>query len=197
MGKTTPSQDRRNANLALDPTCSVCGETKTVADFPKNAVDYACTKCRGAYAIRKYHEKRRSMSPEELANLKQKINERQKRQREERLVAMSPEDRDAYKAKINAENTARRYEARDAVYQAYGGYKCACCGEIERSFLSIDHVYNDGAAHKRKFRIRTGEQLYRWLIRHNFPPGFQILCMNCQWGKRNNNGICPHKAGKV
>jgi hypothetical protein len=21
--------------------------------------------------------------------------------------------------------------------------------------------------------------------------------MNCQWGKRNNGGICPHQSGKV
>jgi hypothetical protein len=30
------------------------------------------------------------------------------------------------------------------------------------------------------------------LRRNNYPEGFQILCMNCQFGKRMNNGVCPH-----
>lgn len=197
MRKTIPSQDRRNAKLRENPTCSVCGVTKTVDDFPKHAVDYACTACRSAYAIRKYHEKRARMSESELKALKDRINDRQSRQRKERLERMSEEEKAAHVAKINADNRRRRDEVRDMVYQAYGGYVCACCGETERSFLSIDHVHNDGAEHKRKFNLRTGEQMYRWLIRHNFPPGFQILCMNCQWGKRNNNGVCPHQIGKV
>jgi len=59
-------------------------------------------------------------------------------------------------------------------------------------FLSIDHINNDGHKHRRENNIRTGEQMYRWLAKNNFPPGFQVLCMNCQWGKRNNNGVCPH-----
>lgn len=79
---------------------------------------------------------------------------------------------------------------RDKVYQAYGGYKCNCCGETEKSFLTIDHVNNDGAEHRRNEKTNY---IYRWLINNNFPSGFQILCMNCQWGKLRNEGICPHK----
>lgn len=203
MSKTTPSQgvlrsrQLRNERLEKDPTCRVCGKTKTVADFPKTAVDYACTECRGKYAIQKYREKRAKMNSDELQALKDKINARQKAARDKRLSEMSEEEAKSYKDRINAGNTERRNAVRDAVYKAYGGYKCACCGETERAFLSIDHIHNDGAEHKRRFKLQTGEQLYRWLIRHNFPPGFQILCMNCQWGKRNNNGVCPHQIRKV
>lgn len=197
MSKTIPSQDLRNAKLRLNPTCVTCGITKTVEDFPKRAVDYTCTKCRGEYVIRKYHEKRSVMTPEKLAELKSNINKRQNERRTNRLLAMSKEDEAAYRQQINADNTRRRYEVRDAVYQAYGGYRCACCGVTEKSFLSIDHINNDGAEHKRKCKLQTGEQLYRWLVRNKFPSGFQILCMNCQWGKRNNNGVCPHESGKV
>ncbi len=84
---------------------------------------------------------------------------------------------------------------KDAVFGAYGGYVCACCGETERLFLSIDHVKNDGASWRKEIfgtRLATGWQTYRWLFKHGFPAGFQVLCMNCNFGKRMNNGTCPH-----
>ena len=77
---------------------------------------------------------------------------------------------------------------REEVYNAYGNV-CACCGESEPAFLSIDHIDNDGASHRKKI----GAQIYRFLIKNNFPKNFQILCMNCQWGRKNCNGICPHQ----
>lgn len=196
MRKTIPSQDLRWAKLQANPTCSKCGQKKTVNDFPRRAVDYQCNACRRDYAREAYRQKRAAMSPEELAAEKAKINARQNKRRSDALAAMPADELAAYKERINRDNTIRRLAVRDQVYQAYGGYRCACCGETERAFLSIDHIHNDGAKHKREEKLHTGEQLYRWLVRKGFPPGFQILCMNCQWGKRNNNGVCPHQ-GKV
>ena len=74
----------------------------------------------------------------------------------------------------------------------YGG-KCACCGESELDFLTIDHIYNDGNEHRKKFNIGPGKETYRWLRRNDYPDGFQVLCFNCNLGKRINKGICPHK----
>lgn len=193
MSKKIPSQDLRYANLLADPTCRKCGETKTIGDFPRRAVDYACTKCRGEYAKEAYRKKVAEASKAELAEYRAKVCERQNRKRREKLEAMTPVDRERYMAEINEGNKRRRDAVRHEVYQAYGGYRCACCGETERAFLSINHVNNDGAAHKREFNLRTGEQMYRWLKRNGFPQGFQILCMNCQCGKRNNGGLCPHQ----
>jgi len=95
-----------------------------------------------------------------------------------------------------------RKKLRDEVYSHYGGYKCACCGETEPVFLTIDHINNDGAKHRVKMahgRIgRTGRgcsgiRIYYWLKRHNYPLGFQVLCYNCNHGKYLNGGICPHQ----
>lgn len=44
---------------------------------------------------------------------------------------------------------ARRRRLRAEVIAAYGG-RCACCGEATPEFLSIDHVNNDGAQHRRE-----------------------------------------------
>jgi hypothetical protein len=85
-----------------------------------------------------------------------------------------------------------RDEYKRMAYVAYGD-KCTCCGEKEHVFLSIDHINNDGAEKRRnKEHPRGGADLCRWLINHKFPPEFQLLCHNCQWGKRVF-GVCPHQ----
>jgi hypothetical protein len=78
---------------------------------------------------------------------------------------------------------------KDAAYTAYGGYICRCCGETLVPFLSLDHINNDGANHRRSVKRRN---LYKWLKRQGYPPGFQVLCMNCNFGKARNGGLCPH-----
>jgi len=74
---------------------------------------------------------------------------------------------------------------------AYGGYRCACCGMREASFLTIDHVDNDGSRHRR--RVGTATRFLRSLQDKGYPPGFQVLCSNCNHGRHRNGGICPHK----
>ena len=74
---------------------------------------------------------------------------------------------------------------------------CQCCGEAELNFLSIDHINNDGYRHKKENNnLKGGTPMYYWIIRNNFPKGFQVLCMNCNFGKRMNDGVCPHKTMK-
>jgi hypothetical protein len=196
MVKIILSQARRWAKLLADPTCRKCGETKTPADFPRRAVDYSCNECRRIEAGDAYRAKVASLPPRALAEFRTKVNTRQNGRRAKRIAAMTPDEEATWRAGINSGNTARRYKVRDDVYKAYGGYVCACCGEVEPAFLTIDHMNNDGAAHKREFQLHTGEQMHRWLARNGFPAGFQVLCMNCNWGKRNNYGVCPHQ-GKV
>ena len=64
----------------------------------------------------------------------------------------------------------------------YGGGKLACvqCGFSDIRALSIDHIDNSGAQHRKTY----GRNLYWWLEKNNYPDGFQTLCMNCQFIKR-------------
>ena len=72
-------------------------------------------------------------------------------------------------------------ELRDQVIAAYGG-KCAFCSESHPAFLSVDHINNDGAEHRRI--TGGGHRLYLWLRKNGFPrEGFQLLCSNCNWRK--------------
>ena len=75
---------------------------------------------------------------------------------------------------------------------AYGD-KCVCCGETTKEFLTIDHVNNNGAEHRKKIGTST-LLMYMWLRDNKYPGGFQILCRNCNWGKHINAGACPHLA---
>lgn len=78
---------------------------------------------------------------------------------------------------------------RKIVLSGYGN-KCSCCGELEKLFLQIDHINNDGTNSRKK--RGAGYSFHKWIIKNNFPKNLQILCANCNWGRRLNNGICPH-----
>lgn len=83
--------------------------------------------------------------------------------------------------------------------RAYGGH-CACCREAGADFLTIDHVMEDGARHRReifgaKDRGGCGVHFYRWLKKNGFPGGFQVLCFNCNFSKHQGGGVCMHARG--
>ena len=85
----------------------------------------------------------------------------------------------------NADNSKikleKRLEKRLQVLSHYsGGGKPIClrCKEKEFAFLTIDHI--DGVKHDDG---RGGFALINYLIKHDFPEGYQTLCGNCNWLK--------------
>lgn len=72
------------------------------------------------------------------------------------------------------------------IIEHYGG-KCACCGESEIAFLTIDHKFNNGNAERRKYKSQT----WKLVIKRGFPDDYQILCYNCNNAKQHY-GVCPH-----
>jgi hypothetical protein len=68
---------------------------------------------------------------------------------------------------------------------------CARCGFSDDRALSIDHINGGGLKHLREIHA-IGSGFYRWLKKNNFPEGFQVLCMNCQWIKRAEKGETRH-----
>ena len=83
---------------------------------------------------------------------------------------------------------------RDEILTAYGGC-CACCGEATPEFLTIDHIHNNGAEHRRL--VPAAKNLYQLLRREGFPKeDYQLLCMNCNFAK-GKYGVCPHAVKKA
>lgn len=72
------------------------------------------------------------------------------------------------------------------VLEAYGKV-CTCCKEDNFEFLSIDHINGGGSEHRKIVR-----NIYAWLIRNDFPEGFRVLCMNCNFAL-GRYGYCPHQ----
>jgi hypothetical protein len=62
--------------------------------------------------------------------------------------------------------------------------KCKGCGVKEIAILTLDHIYDNGAEDRRKAKINGGHKTYSYLRKNNYPNGFQVLCWNCQWRKR-------------
>lgn len=98
------------------------------------------------------------------------------------------------KDNINKTHKERYREKRDIIlnYYSNGTMKCACCGESQIEFLSIDHINNDGAEHRKEI---GRSQITNWLIQNKLPEGFQVLCFNCNFAK-GIYGTCPHKMEK-
>ena len=92
-----------------------------------------------------------------------------------------------------AKDKVKRDENRRLALEYYGA-KCACCGVEGLPFLAIDHIEGAGNTHRKAIN-RYGSTFFRWLVDSNFPPGFQVLCHNCNVGRYWNGGICPHQDG--
>lgn len=92
---------------------------------------------------------------------------------------------------LACEDTDEKYQPtlRQAVYAHYGS-KCACCGEADKHFLSIDHVHNDGWKDRKE---RQTKGMYSQVADQGFPDTFQILCYNCNMAKAHYGGMCPHQ----
>ncbi len=99
------------------------------------------------------------------------------------------------KEKIRVGDRIRNLKVKSKVMEHYGG-ECICCGETILAFLTIDHIVGNGNKHKKEIGVSSGKDFYYWLIKNNFPGGFQVLCFNCNCGRQVNSGICPHKEGR-
>ena len=71
------------------------------------------------------------------------------------------------------------------------GNACECCGESRTEFLSVDHV-NGGGTRQRKATKLAGQRMYAWLVKHNYPGGYRLLCHNCNQSLGYHK-FCPHQ----
>lgn len=91
----------------------------------------------------------------------------------------------------------RNQQYKKIVMEHYGKGRCVCCEESIISFLTINHKNNNGSEHRKKISGREdgsggGSETYKWLIKNNFPDGFDVQCNNCNSGSFYNGGVCPH-----
>jgi hypothetical protein len=112
--------------------------------------------------------------------------------------------RKRYKAspngKINHARGEKKYAAklRLIVIKHYCGedIRCQClgCHTTDICFLQVDHIDGKGHSHRIGVNRAVGKALWLWIIKNNFPQGFQILCSNCNYAKKC--GPCCPMTGK-
>lgn len=93
-------------------------------------------------------------------------------------------------------NKARHAALKSEVFAAYGGFQCRCdcgCRISAPQVLTLDHINNNGNEHRREIgqSKSLGSVFYKWLQKNGYPPGFQVLCFNCNVGRHINGGRCP------
>lgn len=168
-------------------TCTRCGQDKELSSF--ECTNFArgwyrreCKDCvrdrvrRGAEESRKkIQEYRRQYHALHRDDIIAKVNE---------WVRNNPDRR-----RRNA--LAYYYRLQHAAILAYGGYRCSWCGIDEPLVLCLDHVENNGRTHRQQIGSIGGHRFYKWLKDNAYPPGFQVLCMNCNHAKYRNGGLLP------
>ena len=167
--------------------CRVCGEEKSTDRF------FCISPVKGWYR----------------RECKDCVSARHKREADASRIALREYNRKYYRANKkkldkrsrdwNKANPERRQQTYLSYYyrlqfeaiMKYGGYKCRWCGIDEPLVLALDHIENNGREHRRQIGSLGGHVLYKWLKDNNYPPGFQVLCMNCNHAKYRNKGILP------
>jgi len=119
----------------------------------------------------------------------------------------------ASRPEVKAKNNKSAKEKKDIVkMEVYLHYSkihsnsdipcCRCCGlNSHIEFLSLDHIAGRKQMDSEPEFVKKGytskfkiHQLLPWIKRNNFPIGFQILCLNCNFAKgHSKDNKCPHE----
>ena len=100
---------------------------------------------------------------------------------------------DSFKTRNNRAHTLWRRRIKMSIFSHYsnGTIQCADPYHIhptqiitDMDILTLDHINGGGYQDK----IKNGKDVYLRLIKAGYPPGFQILCCNCQAKKVVLNG---------
>lgn len=153
--------------------CSRCGLPKRTSDFhvwahAKDGRRSHCKQCESDRDVVRYQENSDA------------VKRRVKEWREANIESCL--------SKSRTRRLRIRYEA--LVHYSGPEPSCACCGESDYRFLTLDHV-EGGGVHDRPQTEKYGG-LAGWLRARGYPDGFQVLCWNCNSGK-GVYGVCPHK----
>ena len=129
-------------------------------------------------ATRKYYRSHK----EQIEEARRKRTSEQKEHR--RAYERAYYERNKRQINIYWRNYWSKFKELALTHYGKGGYACVVCGESRPACLSIDHINNNGAEHRRQ--VGSGVHFYRWLEKSDYPEGHQTLCMNCQFIKKHS-----------
>jgi len=83
--------------------------------------------------------------------------------------------RNANKEETSDRARQLRVLKRKKVIEHFGG-KCELCGLVDDEVMTVDHIWDDGAEHRKQVKATV---VLDWLIKNDYPPGYRLLCFNC------------------
>jgi hypothetical protein len=100
-------------------------------------------------------------------------------------------------AKVADYNRAYNVQQKASLVQAFGGF-CACCGEDELTFLTIDHIGQEvpGEHFRADGKRLAGRSLYELIHAEGCPRDkYRVLCWNCNAATAHGRP-CPHELAR-
>ena len=161
----------------LRKTCHKCKEEKPITEFSidRSTPDghrYQCRSCckegKTDYNKRYYQEH------------KEKIKARTT------MYYLGHRDVQLVKKRSRGRITRDKLKVEVLTHYGHGKLACVLCSESRIACLSLDHINGDGAEHRRRLGLGR-KAIYSWLRKEGFPVGYQTLCMNCQFIKREES----------
>lgn len=70
---------------------------------------------------------------------------------------------------------------------------CFCCGTTILSFLTLDHIKGKGTQERKK----VTNNYYKYVVDNNFPEYLQVLCMNCNFAKKDKEKCSEHEPFEI
>lgn len=184
-------------------TCRRCNQSQNIEEFYPSArfrLGDWCKACHSLYAAernlakkngtwKRTHRYVRGPFAKGTVSYKTREAERMRRSRKENPA----------KHREFEMNNYRKH--RNAVLDFIGRI-CVCCGETQPFMLNIDHVNNDGVTHRAAIRGENktlrARRYYKSIIADpDARIRFRTLCINCNFGRRANGGICPHEEQRM
>ena len=115
----------------------------------------------------------------------EKLLEYQRRYRKKNLG--NPDTQKVWNKKQRDRQNAYDAKMRDEAIDFLGG-KCIQCGFSDKRALQFDHINGGGSKEYRDSASKSGYHRKKWKSVINGEGKFQLLCANCNWIKRYENG---------
>lgn len=165
--------------------CNMLLNADNWADFPKRRNGNICKLCANKYSLENYHKNQEH---------RKAVNKIWRTKNRERIQKKS---REQYRINTAQKLAYSKKYAQKVKVELVSHYapdmRCQCedtnCWHQERCtvnnlrILTMEHP-NGGGNKQRKQLAIQGTTFYLWLRRNNYPEGFQVLCMNCNWMRR-------------
>jgi hypothetical protein len=190
------SSDLRLRELAIEryyknPNyCLQCGKIIDIEDGVRPSITkikkFCSLSCAATY--NNLRKEKKFISDEEKSRRKERDREHSKKYRiehKEETQAYAEKYRSENKEKNHTYGKKRNLKIKTNFIEMYGN-KCACCGEKQIEFLTLDHI-----DYSKKGKGETGSKAYMKALAEYRPDLYQVLCYNCNCARRH--GICPHK----